>query len=365
MRYRNGLVGVLLTFALPAAAAAGPKIFIAPLASHRPPVGLLVAASERGVTVTVRDERTDKSFTASALVGPEAEKGKGVFLAYATPKEEDLAGFMASAARDAVRVLGLKEGGDYHLEIVVRGFHVTMTRFSGFSPMNCLGYGRLTATLSGPDGTEVKSVTLDVAYYDGAVPKWHMEDVSDKAISRIYSLAAWQTVATVLRAAWGLEPDRTAVQAVAAKVDAQGDEDVAREMIFWLGLVAHGDEATTARLLAWVGSSHKQMVFQTSAEALGLLGVAEARERLQAALAGKKVGGWNATDDEQVWYLVHAMALLGEKDLQPLVPKDEIRMRSKIDELVAFHTSGTLPGPSSAEANEIEAALKELAKKRK
>jgi hypothetical protein len=363
MRYRKALIGVLFTFALPAAAAAGPKIVIAPLAPHRPPVGLLVEASERGVTVTVRDERPAKSFTASALVGPQAEKGKGIFLAYATQKEEELAGFMASAARDAVRVLGLKEGGDYRLEIVVRDFRVTMTRFP-FSPMNCLGYGRLTATLSGPDGTEVKSVTLDVAYYDGAVPKWSMKEVSEKALSRIYSLAAWQAVATVLRTAWGLEPDRTAVQAVAAKVDAQGDEDIAREMIFWLGLVAHGDEATTARLLAWVGSSRKQKVFQTAAEALGLLGVAEARERFQAALAGKKLGGWNATDNEQVWYLVHAMALLGEKDLQPLVPKGEIGMRSKIDELVAFHTSGTLPGPSAAEAKEIEAALKELAKQR-
>lgn len=365
MRSRRHVIGALFVLALPLVAAAGPKVIVAPLVARHPLVGQLAAGSERGVMVSVRDERPHRIFTASGLVGPDAEKGKGVFLAYATQKEDELAPFITAAARDAVRVVGIKDGGDHGLEIVVRDFRVGLVRFSGFSPMNCIGYGRLTATLKGADGAEVKSVTLDVAFYDGASPKWGMKEVSERALSRMYSFAAWQAVTSVLRAAWNIEPDRAAVKALVTKIAAQEDEDVAREMIFWLGLLGQQDEATSAQLLAWVGSSKDQKVYQSSAVALGMLGVTGAAERLRTILSGKNLGEWDPTDNEQCWHLIHALALLGEKDLQALMPKGKIDMRSKIDQLIGFDTSGTLPEPGAVETKERELALKELAKQRK
>jgi hypothetical protein len=216
------------------------------------------------VTVAVRDERSDKMSVAAGLIGPKADKDKGIYLAYGRQKEEDLAKFLEAASRDALGILGVKDGGDYHLEIVVKDFYLGLTRVSGFSPMNCIGYGKLTATLKGPDGAEVKSGAFDVAFFDTALPKWSMKETSEKSLSAIYSMAAWPVTAAMLRDAWKLTPDPAALEA-AAKID-KLDEDVARDVIFWLGLVGQGDEATVKRLLAWSRTGGKQKVHRGSKE---------------------------------------------------------------------------------------------------
>lgn len=359
-----GVALVALVLSVPSPAAAQ-KVTVTPLVPHKPAAASLMAAGGRGVTVTVRDERADKSFIASGMVGPQGEKDKGAFLLYATPKSEDLSLFMTDAARDAAAVLGMKPGADLTLDIVIREFHISLNRLSGFSPMNCVGYGRMEATLSGSGLASPASTTINVAYFDNAVPKWSMKEVADKGLSRMYTFAAWEAVITAARTALTLEPDRAAIKALAAKVDAQSDEDTAREMVFLLGLVAHADTDTQTQLMTWAANSKKQKVHQTAAQALGMLGATNARETFASALSGKKLGGWDMEDYEHVWHLVRAMGLLGEKNLAALVPTTKMRYRAKVDELVAFHTNGTIPSLSPAEKKDYEKALKELVKQRK
>jgi hypothetical protein len=57
------------------------------------------------------------------------------------------------------------------------------------------------------------------------------------------------------------------------------------------------------------------------------------------------------------------MSLLGEKDLGALIPKD-LDWRIRVEQLVAFLSSGALPTPTAEEVKNVESARKDLAKQR-
>ena len=79
----------------------------------------------------------------------------------------------------------------------------------------------------------------------------------------------------------------------------------------------------------------------------------------------EEIGDWDNADDEHVWYLLRALADLGETDLASKVPKTKLTMPSKLKDLIAFEASGTIPKISPAGAAKLDEAKKKLDKKRK
>ena len=342
------------------------KVIVAPLTPHHPPAGIAYPATEKTVTVTITDQRADKSFIASGLLGPSADKDKGTYLAYATQKDADLAAFMEAASREAAVVLGLKAGNGMRLAIFIKEFHVDMYRFSGFSAMNCMGYGVLGVTLTDANGTETKKPDVRVAFFDYAFPKTSMKQVVEKGVSRIYTLAAWQATAQTLVEAYALAPGPAMLSELSSRIETEKDEDQAREVVFWLGLSGRGSEAVKASLLDRFAKSKKQKVYQTAAEAMGLLAIADASGDIHDLLAGKKkIGSWDIEDVEQVWYLIHALGLLGEKDLQTRMPPGKLRMTTKLEDLIRFHEMRESAAPTAALQKMVDKARIELVKERK
>lgn len=344
---------------------AGAKVVVGSLQRTPPNVGVLFKASDQQVSVTVRDDRADKAFVGGAILGPKADEDKGVYLGYATQGDGDLADFLRVAAEDAVGVLGMKPGSGHSLEIVVKDFRVDMYRLSGFSPMNCIAYGTLETSLRAADGSSLGSETLKLTFYENTVPVMSMKEVVSEAISRIFTHAAWQATATTLLNHLALEPDPVQIGQVVDGLDRHKEEVPARQAIFWLALARQGGPPVKDELLAILRTSDAQKVHQAAAEAIGMLGIAEAREDLLAILAGtRKAGGWDNTDNEHVWYLLRALALLGEPDLRARIPNVKLNMRSKLEDLVRFQESGAVPEVSQAEAEKLEKARKALSKKR-
>jgi hypothetical protein len=343
---------------------AGAKVVVASLERTKPDVGVLFKATDHQVAVTVRDDRADKAFVGGAILGPKADADKGVYLGYATPKDAELASFLRTAAEDAVAVLGMKPGAGYSLEIVVKDLRVDMYRLSGFSPMNCIGYAALDTSLRAPDGTSLGTESLKLTYYETTVPKMSMKEVVTGAISRIFTHAAWQAASTALLKHLPLEPDMAQIGRVVEGLDRQEKEILARQAIFWLALAGQSGPPVKDKLLALVRTSEDQDVHQAAAEAIGMLGITEAKEDLAAILAGKKAGGWDNTDNEHVWYLLRALGLLGEADLRARIPKVKINMPSKLEDLVVFQETGAFPEVTQAEAEKQEKARQALDKKR-
>jgi hypothetical protein len=356
---------VLAALALCAASTARALVFVSPLAPHPVPAGLEMPKAERTVEVVVRDERPDKTFLAGSLVSASGKDEKGIYTGFGTPAEGDLATFMTAAGQEAAASIGVGRGNDFRLEIVVRDFRVDLYRRSGWSPMNCMAYGRLGIRLTGPDGAIVREAELPVAYYENEVPGMSMKEVTTEALSRLYAFAAWQATIPTLLDALGITVPAPALRHVEKLVDASKDEERAREYLFWLGLTGRGDTELRGKLLAWYRDSDKQKVHETAIEALALLGASDLRQEIRDRLAGKvKSGGWDMTDNEQVWYLLRALGLLGEKGLEAAIPASLESMRAKVVDLVRWQETGELPKPGPKELKEYEQAKARLAEKR-
>ena len=105
---------------------------------------------------------------------------------------------------------------------------------------------------------------------------------------------------------------------------------------------------------------------QAAAQALGMLEIAEARDDIRSILEGtEKYGDWDIQDAEHVWHLIHALALLGEQDLNARIPDSLTRRKYVVEDVVAFHATGQPPEPSAVEVEKIEKARVKLAKKRR
>jgi hypothetical protein len=352
-------VWVLSSFAISPIAA---NVIISPLVDVAPETDPLFVPSEKGIRVEVKDERPHRDFIGGALFGGE----KGVFLGYATPSEDDLEGYVRRAADTAVRTMGMKSGDDYLLEIVIRAFRIDMYRLSGFSPMNCMAYGILETRLAASNGEVLRTDDVRVAFYDRTVPVNSMKEVAREALSRIYSLATWQATVATLRAQFQPSPDALSIEAALEHLGPEHNAIPARLTIFWLGLAGQDNEAVTRDLLAILRTSEHQRMHQAAAQALGMLEVAEARDDIVSILAGTEgYGGWDIEDNEQVWHLLHALALLGEKDLADHIPDSLVKKKYVVEDLITFHTTGQPPEPSAAEVEKAEKAHVKLVKKRR
>lgn len=361
MRHRPFLAGL----SLGAATAAQALVFVSPLAPHPVPEGPAFPPCDRSVEVVVLDERPDRTFLAGSLISASGKDEKGIYTGFGTPVEGDLATFMTAAGQEAAASIGVPRGSDLRLEIVVRDFRVDLYRRSGWSPMNCMAYGRLGIRLTGPGGAAVREAELPVAYYENEVPGMSMKEVTTEALSRLYAFAAWQATIPTLLDAFDIPVPATTLRHVEKLVDASKDEERAREYLFWLGLTGRGDAELRGKLLAWYRDSDKQKVHQTAVEALALLGASDLRAEIRDRLAGKvKGGGWDLTDNEQVWYLIRALGLLGEKGLEGAIPASLEKMRAKVVDLVRWQETGEVPRPGPKEIKEYEQAKARLAEKR-
>jgi hypothetical protein len=356
---------VLAGLTLCAATGARAMVYISPLAPHATPPGVEVPQSNRTLEVVVRDERPDKTFIAGSLISTSGKDEKGFYAGFATPAEGDLVPFMAAAAREAAGSIGVTKGDAYRLEIVVRDFRVDLYRRSGWSPMNCMAYGLLGVRLAGADGAVVREAEIPVAYYETEVPGMSMKEVTTEALSRLYAFAAWRATIPTLLDAFEIRVPPETLRHVAKLVDAEKKEERAREYLYWLGLTGRGDAEVRAELLARFRNSDEQKVHQTAIEALAMLGASDLREEIRDRLAGKtKSGGWDITDNEQVWYLVRALGLLGDKGLEAAIPASLESMRAKVVDLARWQETGELPKPGPKEIKEYEQAKARLAEKR-
>jgi len=144
-------------------------------------------------------------------------------------------------------------------------------------------------------------------------------------------------------------------------LDTTKDDVAQRTTIFWLGLVGKNDPAVKERLLTVFRTNKVQNVREASAEALGMLGIQDAREGAEAALAGtKKVGDWDVSDTEQAWYLLRYLGRIGVGDLASRFPKADMKMRRVLTELVRFQEAGEMPRMSETEQQELEKARKNV-----
>jgi len=362
MGHRSALLVATLVFLTTAVTPAEAVDVIAPLERQPPPVATLFRPTEQAVAVRVVDQRAEKNLIGGGVMGPGVEKGSGIYLIYATETSGEIAAHFEAAAADAVKILGFKAGdGGLTLEIVLRDLWVDMYRMSGFGMMNCIAYLSLQTKLGGPEVPEPRVRDLRLTFWEDTVPVGSMKEVAKGAVSAIYSQAAWQAVAEAILDGRDLPADEEGFARVLAQLDSSKDEVAVRKAIFWLGIARHPSPAVKEKLLAILGSSKERRHHQAASEALGLLGVQEAAPRIQAILSGQEKGDWDVTDSEQVWYLLHGLALLGEKDLSsriPADPKNEIKPRSKIDDLLSFHAGGPAP-KMCVEAKEKLAKAKE------
>lgn len=351
MRRLSLLVVALFVAVTLAACSMAPRLLVAPMDHSRANVGALYPAADRAVAVSVKDRRPPGQILGGGLLGP-------IYLGYVGAKDDEVVDLMRSSAGDAVAALGMKSGeGGSSLEIGIDEFRVTMYRFSGFSPMNCIGYGKLKAALKSADAPEPVTKSFNVTYYEATTPVGSMKEVAREAVTRIYRQAAWEASATTLSAAHAAAADPPQVKRLLSSLATTKDVMVRRSGIFWLGLVGKDDPAVKEKLLFLFRTNKDQTIREAAAEAIGMLVIQEAREEILAALDGaKKVGDWDVSDAEQAWYLLKAASRLGVTDLRSHIPKADMKMRKALTDLAQFLETGEIPRMSETEQQELEKA---------
>jgi len=324
--------------------------------------GKLFPESSQTVRVVVKDERPDKAILASGFFGAKAEQGKGHFYAYVPENPEALTRLFETAAKEAVTILGMKEGDGNVLEITIRDFRIDFYILSGFGAYNCIGYGHIAASLLSADGRELQKKEFRLAGFDHTHAATSVKEVGRESISRIYLRAAWEAAARTLLAQYPAEPDPREVERLLAAMDANKD-DIARTFwILWLGLTGKGNPAAAEKLLSVYRREENQRVAQSAAVAIGMLGIADARAEIEAVLTGsKKLPEWDPSDVEEAWHLLHSLALFGATDLGSKIPATK-NMRTKLVQLVQFHETGQIPPLSPKESEELAEAKKKLKK---
>lgn len=331
----------------------GPQLHVSPL--QLPAAGTaLVAPSGRSVAITVKDGRGAEPLLASGFLGPGGEKGQGIYFGYVAAKPEEVPAYFESAAAAALPVLGLTGGGSTTLEITIEAFRIDLYRFSGFSPMNAVGYGRLKTRLAS-EGRDIGGGVFNVTFFESTTPAMSMKEVTREAVSRIYTQAAWEAIVGTLAPAFSLKADPAKLDALIARMAAEKNEYANRRSAFWLGLLGQEHAGVAAHLKGVILASKDPRYRQGAAEAAGMLKLADLKPDLEKILT-TKVGDWNNADTEQVWYVLKALHQLGEKDLAARIPKTDLKYRSKLDHLVAFLATGEPPALTAEEKKGLEAA---------
>ncbi len=321
-------------------------------------------ASEQLVEVSIRDARENPVLLAGALIGPKAERGKGIYLGYAPEQKGAVENYLEKASSDALQVLGLQSGpGGLALEIVIEGLRVDMYRLSGFSPMNCMLYANMRSILRGPEG-ELAQAEYRLTLYETTNPVGSMKEVSREAVSRLFSHAAWQVTSASLIGHLGLTANGEEIELAATRMGGIENSNEAHHGLFWVGLAGHRSPALDETLLGLFRNHDEQGHRQVAVETLGMLGSEVAKEESRDLLEGaQRSEQWDMEDNEQIWYLLRGLHLLGVGDLEELIPvNEELAMRSKLVELVLFQETGQIPELSPADKEKED---KSIAKGRK
>lgn len=319
-------------------------------------VGPLFAARDVTVEVLVKDERAEKLVLASGLGGPGVEGGGGAFLGFYAEKPEALVDHFAAAAKEAVSVLGMKAGaGGDILTLTVKEMRIDMFWYP-FGAPNYVGYATVDASVKSPDGRETTR-SLRIPSYDTSAKK------ADTQVAWVWSRAAWQAAAQALLAHRPAAPDEAAVKALCAGLRNDAEDDQVRaQRVNWLGLLGRPSPAAAETLLGMFRTERRQRVSQAASDALGLLGVAEARDELYAVLTGAtKNKEWDVEDTQKVWHLVRPLELLAAPDIAAKIPKTK-HMPVTIARLRTFLETGELPVKAEKEQRKLAEALAKLKK---
>ena len=353
---REALLGLLVALCVGCV----PTTFIqAPL--QRPQVNAdgLYAAHAATVAVTVKDERPADSFLGGGILGPNSDKGEGIFLAYQPETPDQLRDYMEGSAKAALATFNFTSGPAYGLEVRLKAARIDMYRYSGFSPMNCIGYLDIETAIKGPDGQE-KVKDFKLTYYENTTPAMSMKEVVEEAVSRIYHQAVTESVVSTLQAEFPGAAEPRALAKTMATVQTSQDEIAARELVFLMGLTGREDQATKDGVVALFRTAKGQRVREGALEAVGMLGVANQASDIQGLLSGKqKIGDWDKDDTEEVWYMLKSLHLLGTPDLAHQIPvSDKLNGGARLKTLVDFMDNGQIPALSEKEKQGVEGLRK-------
>lgn len=350
-RHGPRLVPLLAALAF-TACSTGPQLHTSPLQLPTADIAL-VAPGGGPVTVAVQDRRPATEL-GSGFLGPKGEQHEGIYFGYVAAAEDEVARFVEGAAKEALAAFGVPPGSGARLEIVVEEFRVDLHRWSGFTPMNCVGYGRLRTRFLEGD-RETGGGVFRLTYYENTSPAMSMKEVTREAISRIWAQAAWEATARTLAAARGLKADPARVTAILDRMATEKSELVRRRLVFWLGLSGAATPPVAEALEAVIRTSKEPRHRQGAVEAAGMLGLGSMKPLLEKLLV-EKVGDWNPSDTEQTWYVLKALHALGEKDLVARIPKGPMKMKTRLEQLAAYLASGEMPPLAGADVQGLEAA---------
>ena len=331
----------------------------APLTHGTLNVGRLFPGKLATVSVEVVDRRPWEHLLAGGLLGPGSDKGKGLYYPYLSQIPHEVATFARDAAKEAVFALGLDEGPRATLEIIIHEFQIDLRRGSGFSPMNCVGYGRLETRLVGENGQVLRTGAHRLTYFEWTLPVALMNEVAEKALSRIYQQAAWEVTVKELLAQYPQSAIPEEIGRLLASFETTKKSEDQRGILFWLALAGSGNSSVFETMERLFRTSKDGRVAEGAAEALGMLGASGMREEIEAILSGsKRLPNWEPDDVTMNWYLLKALHLLGRSDLT--IPEGKMRYRSLLDDLVGFLKSGSIRPPSEREVQGLEKAREEL-----
>ena len=355
---------------------AQPTVLRAPLRTVRMKTGTLFPAKGIGATVRAHEASPDDVFRGGkwhlpwlptpetvlipgpyyiphpAKVPEEARQGDFRWTIVGEPGK--VADFFQKAGKAVAISLGFEEGTDLMIEISITRFRIDTYQFSEFKPMECIGYGEIETSLKSRDGALLRNRVSRVVYWEDTYPVVSYKEVAKEAISRIYTHAAWESMAGVLQEQYPSGPDTAALGRLlqVARGEAKGADR--REAVFWLGLAGKSDPAVADGLLELFRTSTKREVAKGAAEALGMLGAPGAREELEAVLSGSRnLPGWQTNDTENVWYLLKALHLLGRPHLEKDIPAS-LRGSIRLSGLVSYLETEAFPELTPDERQNLE-----------
>ncbi|HJU84364.1 MAG TPA: hypothetical protein VJ600_09140 [Holophagaceae bacterium] len=342
---------LLLGLLIPLGIGCVPQSFIkAPLVLPPSTTGRIYAPRPATLSVTVKDERPAGAFLGGGILGPNSDKGEGIFLGYQTETPEQLRQHLEGSAKEAIAAFAFTAGPAYSLELRLKDARIDMYRYSGFSPMNCIAYIHMETSIKGPDGQE-KTKTFKLTYYENTTPAMSMKEVVKEAVSRIYHQAALEAVMTTLQEQFPGAAEPASLANVMAVLKTTTNDDSAREVVFLLGLTGKEDPATKDAVVSLFRTSPSQRIREGALEAVGMMGIASQTEDIQSLLAGKvKIGAWDKDDTEEVWYMLKTLHLLGVPDLKARIPvSDKLSGGARLKTLVEFMDSGKIPPLTDSE----------------